>query len=204
MKIGSSYCGVWVTKGKITVNVQCTTEIQGKSILIRVSARFELVRVRVIGSRLYNHVASCYSRTKLSRNQSWVNLLFSVLQDSILDSILDSLFSLLNSLFAQESRIVNWVEKLRFAMDCQLTFERYCMCHSTAERLTDQLTDWLTDCSIDWMNNWILTILLADWLTGLFKGRLIIYVEGAMVPMAIIFLERGARFFPRNFLHSFS
>ena len=29
------------------------TEIQGKSILARVSARFELARVRVIGSRLY-------------------------------------------------------------------------------------------------------------------------------------------------------
>ena len=28
-------------------------EIQGKSILVRVSARFELGRVRVIGSRLY-------------------------------------------------------------------------------------------------------------------------------------------------------
>ena len=30
------------------------TEIQGKSILVRVSARFELARVRVIGSRLYS------------------------------------------------------------------------------------------------------------------------------------------------------
>ena len=29
------------------------TEIQGKSILVRVSARFELARVRVTGSRLY-------------------------------------------------------------------------------------------------------------------------------------------------------
>ena len=29
------------------------TEIQGKSILVRVSARFELARARVIGSRLY-------------------------------------------------------------------------------------------------------------------------------------------------------
>ena len=29
------------------------TEIQGKSILVRVSARFELARVRVIESRLY-------------------------------------------------------------------------------------------------------------------------------------------------------
>ena len=29
------------------------TEIQGKSILVRVSARFQLARVRVIGSLLY-------------------------------------------------------------------------------------------------------------------------------------------------------
>ena len=29
------------------------TEIQGKSILVRVSARFQLARVRVVGSRLY-------------------------------------------------------------------------------------------------------------------------------------------------------
>ena len=99
------------------------------------------MRVRVIGSSLYNHVASCYSRTKLSRNRSWVNLLFSVLQDSILDSIIDSLFTILDSLFMQETRITNRVEKLRLAMDCQMTFEWYCMCHSTAERLSDQLTD---------------------------------------------------------------
>ena len=59
------------------------------------------MRVRVIGSRLYNHAALCYNRTKLSRNQAWVNLLFSVLQDLILDS----LFSILDSLFEQESRI---------------------------------------------------------------------------------------------------
>ena len=29
------------------------TEIQGKSVLVRVCARFELARVRVIGSQLY-------------------------------------------------------------------------------------------------------------------------------------------------------
>ena len=34
------------------------TEIQGKSILVRVSARFELARVRVIGSRLYLEASS--------------------------------------------------------------------------------------------------------------------------------------------------
>ena len=44
--------GVRVIKGKITVNQECMTEIQGKSTLVRVSARFELARVRVIGSRL--------------------------------------------------------------------------------------------------------------------------------------------------------
>ena len=33
-------------------------EIQGKSILVRVSARFELGRVRVIGSRLYKLISS--------------------------------------------------------------------------------------------------------------------------------------------------
>ena len=97
------------------------TEIKGKLILVRVSVRFELVRVRAIRSRLYDHAALCYSHTKLSRNQSSVNLLFSVLQDSFLDSILDSLFSILDSLFEQQSRITNRVE-----MDCQLTFERYC------------------------------------------------------------------------------
>ena len=36
------------------------TEIQGKSILVWVSARFELVRVRVIGSRLYDTM--CFPR----------------------------------------------------------------------------------------------------------------------------------------------
>ena len=33
------------------------TEIQGKSILVRVSARFELARVRVVGSQLYIDLA---------------------------------------------------------------------------------------------------------------------------------------------------
>ena len=51
-----------------------------------------------------------YVFVKLSRNQSWVNLLFSVLQDSILDLILDSSFSILNSWFVQELRIVNRVK----------------------------------------------------------------------------------------------
>ena len=160
-KIGSSYRGVWVTEGKTTANVW--QKSRGKLILIWFSTRFELVRVRVIGSSLYNHVASCYSRTKLSRNRSWVNLLFSVLQDSILDSIIDSLFTILDSLFMQETRITNRVEKLRLAMDCQMTFEWYCMCHSTAERLSDQLTDWLTVRLTGWIECWLF-YWLTDWL----------------------------------------
>ena len=40
----------------------------------------------------------------------------------------------------------------------------------------------------------MLTILLADRLTGLFKGRFIIYVEEAMVPITIIFLGSGQDF----------
>ena len=39
---------VRVTEDKITAN-----EIQGKSTLVRVSAKLELARVRVIGSQLY-------------------------------------------------------------------------------------------------------------------------------------------------------
>ena len=40
------------------------TEIQGKSILVRVSARFELGRVRVIESRLYVHNDIGYPRSE--------------------------------------------------------------------------------------------------------------------------------------------
>ena len=39
------------------------TEIQGKSILVGVSARVELARVRVIGSQLYLYKSiACYRR----------------------------------------------------------------------------------------------------------------------------------------------
>ena len=44
---------------------------RGKSILVRVSASFELVRVPVIRSRLYTHAALCYSRTKFS-SHGWI------------------------------------------------------------------------------------------------------------------------------------
>ena len=46
------------------------TEIQGKSILVRVSARFELARVRVIGSRLYVSCMSGHFFTRVSGHKS--------------------------------------------------------------------------------------------------------------------------------------
>ena len=36
------------------------TEIQGKSILVRASARFELARVRVVGSQLYIYLTTLF------------------------------------------------------------------------------------------------------------------------------------------------
>ena len=47
--------------------------------------------------RQINHAVLCYVNVKLSRNQSLVRLLFSVLWDSIIDWILDNFFSILNS-----------------------------------------------------------------------------------------------------------
>ena len=108
------------------VKLQCMyNENPGEIDFGWVNVRFKLVRIWVIGSRLYNRAASCYSRTKLSINRSWVNLLFSVLQDSILDLILDFV---LDSGFS----IRAWIEnrksspESRLAMDCQLTIEQYC------------------------------------------------------------------------------
>ena len=57
-------------------------------------------------------VLQLYVFVKLSRNHSWVNLLFSVLQlrlDPWLD-ILNSLLLILDSWFAQESRIANCIK----------------------------------------------------------------------------------------------
>ena len=51
-----------------------------------------------------------------------VNLLFSVLRDFILNSILDSLFLILDSRFAQESRIVNRVENRDLQRTVNLIF----------------------------------------------------------------------------------
>ena len=51
-----------------------------------------------------------------------MNLLFSVLRDFILNSILDSLFLILDSRFAQESRIVNRVENRDLQRTVNLIF----------------------------------------------------------------------------------
>ena len=55
-KIGSSQREFELSRVRVTSEChisECMTEIKGKSILVRVSARFKLARVRVIGSRLY-------------------------------------------------------------------------------------------------------------------------------------------------------
>ena len=51
------------------------TEIRGKSILVRVSARFELARVRVIGSRLYlQQTVFIFAPDKPSRAKFYTSL----------------------------------------------------------------------------------------------------------------------------------
>ena len=49
------------------------TEIQGKSILVRVSARFELARVRVIGSRLYLQILEMVILLKIKSRDFFFN-----------------------------------------------------------------------------------------------------------------------------------
>ena len=116
-------------------------------------------------------------------------------------SIVCSQFSILYSLRNQESRIEsrNWDSQwiVNWLLNGIV---------SVTALLKDWLTNWLTDWLFDWLDEyWMLTILLADWLTGLFKGGFIIYVEGAMVPMAIYyFLGQGGKIFSWNFVHSFS
>ena len=90
------------------------------------SMKWTMIQMSLKKHSLYNLNWSCFKHTvpcanvkpccivlqlymylfeKLSRNQSWVNLLFSVLRDSILDAILDSLF-----LIRAGSRIPNRVK----------------------------------------------------------------------------------------------
>ena len=69
-----------------------------------------------------NHAVLRYSCMSM-RNQSWMNLLFSVSWDLILDSNLDSLLSILNSRRNPESWIKSRIET--HCTDCKPTFKRY-------------------------------------------------------------------------------
>ena len=87
-------------------------------------------------------VLQLYVFVKLSRNQSWVNLLFSVLQDLILDSI----FSIACSWFLIRAGIKNRElhQESRLTTDYQLSFEWCCNCLNGW--LTDEtMFDWLTE-----------------------------------------------------------
>ena len=89
------------------------TEILGKSILVRVSASFELVRVPVIRRRLYTHAALCYSRTKLSTH-GWIFCFLSCKTRSLTRfSIVCSRFSILYSCRnREENRDSQWTVNL--------------------------------------------------------------------------------------------
>ena len=89
------------------------TEILGKSILVRVSASFELVRVPVTRSRLYTHAALCYSRTKLS-SHGWIFCFLSCKTRSLTRfSIVCSRFSILYSCRnREENRDSQWTVNL--------------------------------------------------------------------------------------------
>ena len=88
-------------------------EILGKSILVRVSASFELVRVPVVRSRLYTHAALCYSRTKLS-SHGWIFCFLSCKTRSLTRfSIVCSQFSILYSCRnREENRDSQWTVNL--------------------------------------------------------------------------------------------
>ena len=60
-------------------------------------------------NKLYRVVLQLYVYVNLSKNQSWVNLLFSVSRDSIHDSFLDSLFSIS---YWVENRDLQWTVNL--------------------------------------------------------------------------------------------
>ena len=71
-------------------------------------------------------VLQLYVYEKLSLNQSWVNLLFSALWDSILYSILDNLFSILNSCRNRESQIESRIET-RNGLSTHFLNSMYCI-----------------------------------------------------------------------------
>ena len=144
------------------------TQILGKSILVRVSASFELVRVPVIRSRLYTHAALCYSRTKLS-SHGWIFCFLSCKTRSLTRfSIVCSQFSILYSRRNQESRIesrnwdspwtVNW-----------LLNGTVCVTALLKDWLTNWLTDWVTVWLTGWIECWLFNW-LTDWLDYLRDG----------------------------------
>ena len=90
------FCLFWINVAKkicIRHFLQYRSKVSWHSIL---DTRFRLFKLK---QPLFFHVMlyDLYVNLKLSRNQSWVHLLFSDSQDLILDSILHNLFLILNS-----------------------------------------------------------------------------------------------------------
>ena len=82
-----------------------------------------------------------YVNVKLSRDQSWVNLLFTVSQGSLLDSVLNNLILILI-----RNQELSWESRL--AMECQLAFEWY----YTTKRFPE-----------DWLQFWLFLLTNFEW-----------------------------------------
>ena len=90
--------------------------LQNKHAVISLLARTQVYSVCLHLEQIFEAVLEemklvlqLYVYVKLSKNQSWVNLLFSVSRDSIHDSFLDSSFSISNRV---ENRDLQWTVNL--------------------------------------------------------------------------------------------
>ena len=124
-----------------------------------------------------------YVFVKLSRNQSWVNLLFSVPRELILDSIFSiacSWFLILDSRRNRESRIA---QESRLATDYQLSFEWCCNCLNGWFFWWNNvwLINWVAWLVIDRLNGWLTvrqTVKFMNWLAHFLNGW---YILGGLM-----------------------
>ena len=66
---GSSYRGFELLR--VRLQYKCVKEIQGKLTLVRVSTRFKLARVRVLGSQLYSRSSSSLQKLPYTLQLLW-------------------------------------------------------------------------------------------------------------------------------------
>ena len=78
-------------------------------------------------NKLYRVVLQLYVYVKLSKNQSWVNLLFSASRDLIHDSFLDSSFSISNRV---KNRDLQWTVNLLLNRTVHKSYVKYMLSNS--------------------------------------------------------------------------